>query len=740
MKTYIAILICLLLLITGMMAQERKIEPWDAKAEVKYKKRLAEVKEEIWGWKQAGFKNRTVPAEYAKESAVVLAKHTELSTPDKDRELHRSFRALVAINDKAALEEYSEFTFKQYETLDSWYPLEPFDKKTKVTYMGARIFKKGGGTREIYSDEAVVTEVNRRSHKTRKLAIPDLQVGDLIEYFVREEKFISHGTAYTEEIFVLGEEEPVLEYSVHVSAWEEVFALEYRSMNGAPNFKQKIADHMLQLDMLVKNVPPQPVSLWMNPFRQIPMMRVHLRIGGRREKLGHRKEGTIYSNPNALKTRDEAVAQLVAVRNATSSSTLPFLSEVWDHVKRFKKENKNATDEQLTHYIYYLIRYMGLYRVNPQDAIVVDQRRNRSGLSEINFLRYVNYMLVKNDIDADFVLATPRYGPSQNEVFETDDFRVMLKTVGKKPVYMSAEGIFSNTDYIPAEFEGQKAPLVNGGPKETGIKGNVEIPYSEASKNRQVENLKISFAKDDLQQLKIDRTSSASGHFKSALQQKLLLYEDYYDAERQALGIKQSFMEEFADSKRNRSLADEYRNAFDKARKDVKESFMDEVKEQFDNSPESLDGYKVLKMGLRHSEPEIAYNTNFTMNGYIKKAGSNYIIDAGRLIGPQMSIKPSQRERKADIYMSFARSFEYNIEFQVPEGYTMEGADKLARNVDNECGSFVVTTKQEGGKLTVSVKKVYKNSFAPASKWPQLLEMVDAAEAFQQQKLLLKKA
>ncbi|MGN6511087.1 MAG: hypothetical protein ACTHLD_16600, partial [Chitinophaga sp.] len=235
MKTYIAILICLLLLITGMMAQEKKIEPWDAKAEVKYKKRLQEVKEEIWGWDQGGFKNRSVPAEYAKESAVVLAKHVELTTPDKDRELHRSFRALVAVNDKAALEEYSEFTFKQYETKGS--RLEPFEIGTTATYMGARIFKKGGGTREIYSDEAVVAEVDRRSHKTRKLAIPDLQVGDLIEYFVREEKFINHENAYTEELFVLGEEEPVMEYSVHVSAWEDVFALEYRSMNGAPDFK-----------------------------------------------------------------------------------------------------------------------------------------------------------------------------------------------------------------------------------------------------------------------------------------------------------------------------------------------------------------------------------------------------------------------------------------------------------------------------------------------------------------------
>jgi hypothetical protein len=456
--------------------------------------------------------------------------------------------------------------------------------------------------------------------------------------------------------------------------------------------------------------------------------------------VGHRKEGTIYSNPNAVKTRDEAVADLVWVRNTANTSAITFCKEALDHVKRFKKTNRNATDEQLTHYIYYLVRYMGLYRVEPMDKIVVDQRRNLSGVSEDYFLMLVNFILAKEGIDADFVLTTHRYGPSQDEVFETGDFSLMLKTEGKSPIYMSAEGIFANTGYIPAEFEGQKAPLVDGGKKVGKIAGNEEIPYSNASQNRQVENLKISFGEDDLRQLKIDRTSSASGHFKRPLQQRLLLYEDYYDAERKALGIKHSFLEDFEDSRKTRSLADEYRNAFAQARKDVRESFLDEVKEQFDNSPETLDSYKVLKMGLRHNEPEFAYNTHFTMNGYIKKAGSNYIIDAGWLIGPQMSIKPSQRERKADIYMAFARSFEYNIEFRVPEGYTLEGADKLARNIDNECGSFIVTTKQEAGKLIMSVKKVYKKSFAPAAKWPQLLEMVDAAESFQQQKILLKKA
>ncbi|RPE13252.1 DUF3857 domain-containing protein [Chitinophaga lutea] len=742
MRTFIIVFISLLLLVMGMVAQDKKpAEAWDVKAEVKYKKRLAEVKEEIWGWNKAGFKNRTVPAEYANESAVILAKHHELTTPDKDRELHQTTRQLVKINDRAALEEYSEFAFNQYELRSSgaWNVLDPFGKNTWTTYMGVKVYKQDGSVKEIYSDEAVVTDVNRFRHKARKLAIPGLQVGDFIDYFIRTERDINHVNAYTEEVFVLGDEPPILEYSIHVGAWEEVFVLEYRSMNGAPNFKEKIANRMMELDMLVRNVPPQPVKLWMNPYRQIPLVRLHLRIGGRREGLGRRKEGTIYSNPNALKTRDESVAELAALRDLTSKQNLPFLGEVWEHVKRFKRTNRDAADDEVAAYIYYLIRYMALYRVRPDDQIVVDQRRNTGGLSEHNFLRYLNYMLVKNDIDADFVLVTPRYGPAQNEVFETDDYRLMLKTNGKKPVYFSADGIFSNAHYVPSSYEGQKAPVVSGY-KGSVINGQVEVPQSAAGQNKQVERLQLSFGEGNMQRLNIARTTAVTGHFKRAQQQQLLLFEDYYESERKALGIPQSFMEEFADSRRNKVLAEEYRSAFEKARQGQKEHFLAEIKEQFETAPESLDAFDVRQMGLRHTEPEMVYTTRFKIDGYLKKAGNNYILDAGRLIGSQMAIKPSQRERKADVYMSFARSFEYEMEFSIPAGYTVEGADKLARSIDNECGSFIVTTESAPGKLTVQVRKVYKNAFAPAAKWPLLLQMMDAAEEFRQQKLLLKKA
>ncbi len=731
MRTFIAIFICLLLLISGMMAQERKPEAWDVKAEKKYISRQEEVKGEVWSIKQAGFRNRTVPAEYAKESAVVLARHVELITPQKNVKLHRTERNLVAINDKAALEQYSEFEFKQYLNSDYYYPLEPFDKLTKITYIGVRIYKKDGSMREIYGNEAVVTDLVRKEHKTRKLAIPDLQVGDLVDYFIREEEFMKSSNAFSKELFVLGEEVPVLEYSIHIAAWNEVFALEYRSMNGAPNFKERFDTHMIHLDMLVRNIPPVPRNLWMNPFRQLPMVRAHLRPGARNEKAGRRKEGMIYSNPNAVRVRDEAISS----GGYFPEYGMPSADAAKSFIAKFKKNHPDASKQELAEYIYYIHRFVLLYRVWPGDPIVVDRRRNYSDPGRYAFLLSVMSELKKNDIPADIVLLTSRFGPSDTDVFTERDYEMMVKTRGDKPLYMSAVGMFPVTSYIPDDFEGQKAPLIHDGE----ITGYWDIPFSKAEQNKQLNRLRISLKADNIQQLEINRETIITGHFKQRTQQQLFLFEDYYDEEREYLGIETSFLDEFAAAKASRALVQEYNNAFSKARRDQKELFQQEVAEQFEKTPQSLDSFKLVEMGLRNNKPDVVYKTRFTMDGFVKKAGPNYILDAGKLIGGQISIKPSQRTRSVDVQMPFARTIEYEMEMEIPEGFVAEGVEKLARNVDNECGSFIVKPGLDANKLRLHITKTYKQAVTPAAKWPLLLEMLDAAEAFREQKVLIKK-
>ncbi len=143
-------------------------------------------------------------------------------------------------------------------------------------------------------------------------------------------------------------------------------------------------------------------------------------------------------------------------------------------------------------------------------------------------------------------------------------------------------------------------------------------------------------------------------------------------------------------------------------------------------------------MGLRHTNPDFIYSTRFTIDGWIKKAGNNYIFEIGKLIGSQLELKPDQRNRKVDVYMPFPRTYEYTIEVDIPAGYKVEGLDKLVQNKSNGSGSFVATA-QTGNTIHIKVSKIYNNTIEPVSHWPKLVEIIDAANNYLAQKILLKK-
>jgi hypothetical protein len=144
-------------------------------------------------------------------------------------------------------------------------------------------------------------------------------------------------------------------------------------------------------------------------------------------------------------------------------------------------------------------------------------------------------------------------------------------------------------------------------------------------------------------------------------------------------------------------------------------------------------------MGIRHDKPALQYSSGFVIDGWVKKAGNNYIVDIGKLVGSQLKLEEKQRNRTVDVYMPFARSLEWQINLQVPDGYTLEGIEKLNGSTDNASAAFISKATLEGNKLILRVSKSYKNAFEPAANWPNLVAMIDAAQNFTNAKLLLKK-
>jgi len=714
-----------------------------------YKARAEEVRQEVWGWDIPVFRKKPVLSVDNKSSAIVIARHVDVKASGKNsaflspyynlkRDIFYSntVREMVKLNDKVALDEYSQFSFKKFRSLNSHY-----HSGLATTIVGVRIIKPDGTRKEVNVDEEVVNEDEGKQQQS-KLAIPDLQVGDVIDYFVRVEEQKDSQSPIDEQVFVLGDDRPIMQYSVHCQISDRYF-VRYRAINGAPAFEESNDDDGIELNLLVRNIPSLPVDLWMSPYRQIPMLRMNVMLGNPGDPL--RRPGGISSGPSSQRIKNETLEQLTYMDVRLKGECNKMKSDIKDLMKEYKKvNNREIPQDSLAYYVYYAFRYLAFYKVTDDDKIVVGKERNYVTPNNRSFVFYLYKVLAAMDIPVELLLVTSRYGPQQTELLNTGDYEYLLKVKTPTPVFMSATSLFTDCGRIAAEYENQSAPMIdrykiNGFTSGVSVFPVVAIKGTGATDNTQIEQMSIT-VNDDMQLLKFNRHTTLKGNMREREQKRLLLFEDYYEQERKALGIERSFIRQFEESRRKSALAEEYKNAFMQARKGQKENFTEEIKDQFDISPKEVISFGIDKMGIRHDDPDFVYSTTFTLDGLLKRAGNNYIFDVGKIIGSQLRVKPGQRDRKVDVYQPFARSFEYDIELVIPKGYTVEGADKLNREIDNTCGAFTVTATRESDKLKLHVRKVYKNSFEPVAQWQNLLQIIDAATDFENQKVLLKKA
>ncbi|MBX3242015.1 MAG: DUF3857 domain-containing protein [Chitinophagaceae bacterium] len=717
-----------------------------------YKVRAQKVREEIWNWDIPAFKNRDIPDSLSGEPAVILARHQEIKAVSKNKfkflvitaakykeiYLTNTYREMVKINDKATLDEYSELSYQKYKRLFRF-----FSRKLagRVTIIGVRIFKPDGSMKELDISEEVLT-TDTRNEQQNKIAISGLEVGDILDYFVSQHDEEEVGSRVEPYVFIMGDDKPVLHYSVHCEIGSTC-AVEYRAMNGAPGFKvRKDAEGDNILDVEMKNLAKAPVDLWMSPLRQLPILRMNIRVGGSRRI--RKKEGEVYKNPDYQSVIEEVKVDMKDdfTFNQMQMASRAYANEMNAMIKRARK-NDMVTKDSLPYYVYYAFRYWVFYKVSPKDKIVVGAERNFQAADSKRFLLMLSLILQKLNIDNEIILATSVYGPDSKQVILTGDFDYIIKTTEGKPIYMSAEGVFTHCNYIPAANEGQQSPVltpnaVNANNLKLRDEALQRLPATTFSKNVQIEKLRIKLS-ENMEDLQVNRETILKGHLRTGEQKRLLLFEDYYESERKALAIKESFMEEFADSRKNKALADEYTAAFAKARKEQKDHFINEVTSQFSSKPKELKEYEITNMALRHDKPDLTYHTSFVIENWIKRGGNNYIIDIGKLIGEQLELKPEQLKRNVDIYMPFARSFEFIISLEIPEGYTVEGVEKLIGNVSNETGKFITEARVEGNTLGLKVTKVYSHAFEKAAKWDQLTAIINAAGEFYSSKILLRK-
>jgi hypothetical protein len=722
------ITLILLLMYTGYtgVAQSRQ--------EKEYQEEAAEVKNEIWDGKDAAFNVTAVPEKYNNESAVILALRFTMGTGHSHRQKHEAttMHQRIKIQDKAALEEYSEFNIQKLKNKvwSSGYKL--------VSYMGIRIIKPNGQQREIDMKEAVNVK-DEDGDKKQKIAISDLQVGDIIDYYIRINRDQYNNGISEPFDYSIGEKHPILSFSMEIRASKKM-RIQWRYLNAPDEELKRTTDEEGNNVFTInkKDIPKITDERWLYEKRTLPTLRLFMHVGDNELVNGIDEEAI----------RRYLTYEVIGGASQEYGGTFTVMKKEYPKVKSnwMKDEGlkKPVSEQLLAENIYYYVRYCSLFRDYSISNIEVGQSR-KYYTPKLHFVaNAMRFMMKEFDIPCILAASVPRTeGTLRDAVAIRDlEYFIIAYPEDSKPIYCYMGSMFCYPGELPSSLEGQEAYTVSvtgGGREKDASFKKITLPFSKKEDNISAETLDISFKPDNLQQLNIIRNISAKGMYRYQYTD-MLLYEDMLKQERQSVHTASDLEEDLnATGSRSKRFM-EYKAAFDKARKDMLETVVSNINDDYSIKP--ADGsttYEITEQGLRHSSSPFAMRQSFSMDGLVKKAGNNYIVDFGKLITGQIELTPEQRKRAYDINMSFARTVAYQVTVNIPEGYKMEGIENLNKSVINDAGSFVSSTKLEGNSIVVTVRKCYNHAYEQAAAWPQMIAFLDAAADFNKQKVLLKK-
>lgn len=687
-----------------------------------YLKLAQKVRQEVWDNTPVDFKKRAVPEKFKKESAVILSYYKELSTDYHRKATTELFisgrltrqidcedmeRMLIQINDKKALKDYSEFSFltKSKKWLGGYH-------HTTNTILGIRVLKKDGTVQVVDFDDYVdVKEGKKGKELSQKIAVPGLEIGDCIDVFSLDQ-IDTQEQQLDPFVFFLRQSEPVLYSRIHC-VLDQSLATVYRSMNGAPEFKQTTdKDKNAVLDLTMDQPVDAEPSVWYNATVQSPYIMMFI---------------------TPTKTKTVIVEKAMRQKGVRANPDVaPILQDDWKLMKTYVSKNGYSP-------IGLSGKYTRVFKALKKADLSAEEKADRiasfeytcAGTSQESFNVVPNY-LRKLGVELEMGITTPLGALPVDQLINYNSTTWFFRLKGTDLYYFP--GVYPKVaSEIPFIYQGRKAYMQDA-------EAPFEIPVSKASDNRSVVSVKASL---DGTKMNISRRVVYSGEQKmfgqSVCSPEVSLYgPDHLEAYWRYLKYDDSdpycvFPKK--DASNIKAAFAEYKQ------KEQADQFKEEVTGYHESDPVKVSGYGVDCVGIRKDSADFVYHVDYEMEGLVKRAGSSMMLAVGKLIGEQMKLEGNDRIRKDRIWRKMAFADEWNIEVALPKGYqaSAESLKKLNTTVSNDCGEFAVKASAGAGKIIVHVSKSFLHREEPVANWDKVLKLVDACSAFNEKQVVITK-
>ncbi len=697
---------------------------------------------EVFGEYEKQFDVFEAPEKFKDESLVVLCQKVHLSFQRYSDNGYNGTKGItrkrILIQDKSELNTLTEFYFQPSEAI------------------GIRLIKPDGTTKKIDTDNAKKVESkvpdlytdNYHHDQYYKIAIPNLEVGDIIDFF----------KVFTQEYTGIIEVISSLEYSYPVVSQEIVFDVEkswqfyYDTFNGAPAIKE------------------DPNGGIDNSGRKKKIVKRYVM----QDKERATKKYESYSYPNltdplikfmAIPTSfgyksDEKIQKGLDLETAIKNNIGKFpdyAETINERCYRYGRSEKffKLPKEQRVNKIYNALRYYYVeammkgeraQRMSYEAGAVIEMSHEFYKLSRFGFTNIFANALKDFDIDAEYAAVVPKHYGNPDQVVVDSEITYGVYVPLTDTYYWSVDNY---------SLPGEEYKIVQGAvgyriPRKKSVKKEdfkkIEIPYSTADNNTSLTVKEINI--DEKHNLEIAEVVSFSGMYKSIYNRMLLFHTPYGKKDAMKYGDiylqrnTKAFEQEGFDDYRLGGMGENLVSKFNDRIETYADSKIKTIQSWVakEYNADTVTNYKVLQYGTTSEEPVLKASYNFVTSEHIKKAGPNLIFNIGELIGKQLELEEDQlTERTKEIFFNFPKTIENRVTINLPEGMTAHGLESINVNIDNPNASFSSVATQNGNKLTIETKKVYKKANAPASEWTNYTEMIEKAYDFSQQKIILKK-
>jgi len=716
------------------------------------------------------FSVSAIPEKWKNESAVIIGQKTEylftrlsLNKNSAVVRIHEYIHKRIRLQDKNSLEKFSTF---YYVTMG---------KDGKAEY---KIIKSGGRETSIDMKNAIEEEKDvpaiykpiffKMNIKSMKIAIPDLEVGDIIDYTLKSSfdwDMKENGIQFSPFIFSLSNSYPTL-YQQYRFTMADGMKVRYRAYNGAPNIKYDskasvLGDKMSYLSyyFLDKDREKSNEERWSLDYRNTPTVKFRVvLLSDNDEDSKGLGQATVDRSGLDITDVYKRYAGAGVYVTPTVTSLVGYTTE---YMAKKKAEGSLKNDADIARETYYCLRkvFLEMYYKGPvhselekymtgkklykkvlaaekKDATSKkEEKEDEVRINSVTFATALRMSLQAVGIPSELYVYVPRrLGSWRDAIFmEELDFILRVRIKGKF-YYLEA---FNNFDAFSTPYpylENAEGYAIGYQEKDQYFRGTIPASTINDHIEKQVYNLSLSDAMDVV---RVDRMgyylgAEKIGRIEKANMDRAYLnfdFDKYYNEPKQKSKKKDDEVmvtsAKYEDPDRDERL------------KDRKELFEKDLKESYD--VDKYEDFELVKDGRYGDTAWLQYHEKFQVKKLISKAGKNFIMEIGKMIGDQIKLEPSEMTRQTDIWVPYARTLENTILLNLPKDYTVDGIQELNTSVDNESGSFISTARVEGNQLIITTKKLYKKSFDKKEAWPNYIAFLEAAYKFSQAKIVLKK-